>query len=427
MLLFVSTGLLLFACVLTPFSDWLSLYRRQTLGVWLCLYALAVLTVAYQVVSISADNSFAMSWVLAVPVIWYLVYAANPQRRWLRIALVVSVCVFAVHSAIAYLVWGERAYQPFGDPNHYASLLYLVWIPLAHVTLQRSWQGATELRWLLPSHLLLFTLVLAIIATGSRVGMTIVAAALFGWLLLVLLRRLSVVPLLGLYASAATALLVWWLALPDSVPPVFDGEYFNTGVGIRASLNLATLEIMRAAPLLGHGVFTFPMLYPLFRLPGDQSSAGMFVHNDYLQLLAESGPWLVVILLVVLLLVSRRLWLALFSKQQSKNVNWFGLAMACGALLAHASVNYVFYFLPLGIAFAVVCVELFSISLTNSIPAGGADSDADPERGGGTAAALPGRTGVVAMLATAFIFWARAISPVWCVSPVRPDASTTTG
>ncbi len=407
MLLFFCAGFLLFACLFTPFSDWLRLYRSQRFGVWLCLYFLVVLTLAYQFVTISADSSFAMSWVLALPVIWYLVYAANSHRRWLRIALVATVCAFAVHSAVAYLAFGVRAYQPLGDPNHYASLLYLVWIPLAHLTLQRSWQGDAELRWLIPGHLLLFTVALAIAATGSRVGLVLIGAALLGWILLVALRRLSVAPLLGLLASTSAALLIWWLAIPEAMPSALDGKDFEAGIGIRTSLNMAAVDMMRAAPLFGHGVFTFPMLYPVYRLIGDQSSAGMYVHNDYLQLMAESGPWLVVVPLILLVLTARRLLLALFSKQRSIALDWFGLAMACAGLLAHASVNFVFYTLPLGIAFAVVCAELFSLRLTDPVSADGAPTELLTDADASTsAAAWPVRTGLVATLAGAFIFWA---------------------
>ena len=61
---------------------------------------------------------------------------------------------------------GERAHQPLADPNNYAALMYLVWIPLAHQYVAQGWRGA---RTASVRHALVlassFMLVLAIIAT----------------------------------------------------------------------------------------------------------------------------------------------------------------------------------------------------------------------------------------------------------------------
>ena len=97
-----------------------------------------------------------------------------------------TIAVFAIHSAVAFLSNGQRAYEPLSDANHYASMLYLVWIPLAHYLLVGSWQQRMPAGRLLPIHVLLFVFAMVIAATASRVGMFILLAALAGWLLLLL-------------------------------------------------------------------------------------------------------------------------------------------------------------------------------------------------------------------------------------------------
>src|SRR5262245_10820790 len=112
-------------------------------GFALAFTILGYLAVAYRL-SISPDNSFAASWVLAAGPIAFIsgsVVARNESvLRALSLALVVFVIVMALNSCVRFVVLGERAHQPMIDPNNYAALLYLVWIPLTHSHLSRVWQ-----------------------------------------------------------------------------------------------------------------------------------------------------------------------------------------------------------------------------------------------------------------------------------------------
>ena len=57
----------------------------------------------------------------------------------------------------------------------------------------------------------------------------------------------------------------------------------------------------------GIGVFCFPLLYPSFRSLLEQDTAGLFVHNDYVQFLVEGGvPLLLFCSLLFVALVVRR-------------------------------------------------------------------------------------------------------------------------
>jgi O-antigen ligase len=363
-LLFASTGFLLLSIALIPPQRFIALFSRSRSDGWWCLWVLGVLLISYHLVTISPDGGFAGSWVLASAPLWYLSYAAVGDRSLVRRLLIATITVFAVISALRFVTTGQRAFEPLIDPNNYASLLYLFWIPLTHRILVSHWQGRFRIVQLLPGIALTLVLAMAIFATSSRVGSLIVAAAFAGWLFLGLGRKLNLRLGLVLAGSTAAVYLLVLLLAPEFSSSAYNGEDIVSGLDIRSALNTSALQMFLQAPLTGTGVSTFSLLYPLYRLSGDQSTAGIFVHNDYLQLLAETGPWLVLALILVAAATVRRLWLGLFSTDPDA-LRKFGLAMAVAAVLAHAMVNFVFYVLPLGIVFAVVCAALFAPSGPN--------------------------------------------------------------
>jgi hypothetical protein len=100
--------------------------------------------------------------------------------------------VLAMVSLVRFLAWGERAHLPLVDPNNYATLMYLLWIPFVHERLVGRWRG--EQRHGLFSRLieggLSFLLLSAAFATHSRTGAAVVVAALGIWIVTALLRRI---------------------------------------------------------------------------------------------------------------------------------------------------------------------------------------------------------------------------------------------
>ncbi len=360
LVLLLAVGLLLVAVTLIPPGRFMAAFSRQRIDGWWCLWVLAILLFSYHFVSIAPEGGYAVSWTLACLPLWFLGYAALSDRRLLRTLLVATITLFALMSVLRFWLTGQRAFEPLLDTNNYASLLYLLWIPLGHRLLVGYWQQkSTPFRQLL-GYLLSMVLAMATFATSSRVGSLIVAAALLGWFVLAIIRRFDLKPWLLLSGLTAGTYGLVLLGAPDIVSSSYNQAEFVTGVEVRAALNSAAWLMFLEAPLTGTGVFTFPLLYPLFRLPGDQSTAGMFVHNDYLQLLVETGPWLVLALAVLVAATMRQLWLGLFGRGD-QSLRKFGLAMAVAALLAHSLVNFVFYVLPLGIVFAVLCAELFAV------------------------------------------------------------------
>ena len=96
-------------------------------------------------------------------------------------------------------------------------------------------------------------------------------------------------------------------------------------------------------PILGSGLATFGQLYPQYRTLDDDSTAGFFVHNDYLQLLAEVGPVSILMvatfigfLLWQLYLAVRRLVFDRSRGDPNLEIQVLLLVVAIGTVLVHA-------------------------------------------------------------------------------------------
>ncbi len=149
---------------------------------------LGYLVVAYRL-SIRPENSFAASWVLAAAPLAFISGSAVMQNAmaWrvlhdfdLGVGDRTRCRVLRHGSCCSVSVRISR----WLDPNNYATLMYLVWIPLVHRYLAQGWRGARD--DLAYRHALVlassFILVLAIIATRSRTALVIVGVAFALWI-----------------------------------------------------------------------------------------------------------------------------------------------------------------------------------------------------------------------------------------------------
>ena len=66
----------------------------------------------------------------------------QPRAMFDAVSVIALVVALAAISDVRFVLFGERAHQPLVDPNNYAALMYLVWIPLVHRHLSRA-AGAT--------------------------------------------------------------------------------------------------------------------------------------------------------------------------------------------------------------------------------------------------------------------------------------------
>ncbi len=217
----------------------------------LALAMLGYLIIAYRF-SIRADNSFGASWVLAAGPLAFIGGSVAMQnataRRLLAISISTLVIALAAVSSVRFALFGERAHQPLDDPNNYATLMYLVWIPLAHRYLAKGWSGEKTTpvghACVLASS---FVLVFALIATRSRTAMVIVGGALVLWIAIAVFRRTAWKRLFALTGAVGLALIVS-IAVTTLTDALAKGLELGGGLGCSVRADSICTGYVRAAP-----------------------------------------------------------------------------------------------------------------------------------------------------------------------------------
>jgi len=107
------------------------------------------------------------------------------------------------------------------------------------------------------------------------------------------------------------------------------------------------LEILQQTPWYGSGYASFHMRYPAYQSASD-TSAGQYVHNDYLQLAIEIGIPGLLLGVVLFYLLSKVVWQSIFDRTGNPE-SGEAIAHYAGivALYLHSVVTYNLYILPL--------------------------------------------------------------------------------
>ncbi len=233
-------------------------------------------------------------------VFWLATLTPEPERCWRwssRIVLLIGVSLAGM-ALYQLLILNSDPRSTFLSRNSHAAMLILIAIPTSSYFLLSSG------RWRHVTGVALFVLFLAIAVTGSRgvllslfLGAGLLAAVAYRH---VERRRLAVwaAIILGAYL-AANLLLQGWLA--GRLSSVFDPTYAGHD---RFLIWRQALKMALDFPWLGVGLGTFWLWWPPYRHPAD-SSAGFYVHNDYLQIWIETGlPGLLLLLAVEIAVVA---------------------------------------------------------------------------------------------------------------------------
>jgi len=208
------------------------------------------------------------------------------------------VASFAVLQGIApngklYWIWpleqGGSIYGPYVNHNHYAGLMeMLLPFPLVlaatHFTNGKRKLAVAAIAALMAGSIFL---------SGSRGGMlAFVAQMVVLGVLLVQKREGSwKQPLmLGAFLALVIVFLVWLgnNELTQRLISIHSEAREEINGGVRLSIDRDCLRMLLKRPFLGWGLGTFPIVYPEFR----SFYTTFFVnqaHNDYLQLLVETG------------------------------------------------------------------------------------------------------------------------------------------
>ncbi len=230
-----------------------------------------------------------------------LVQSLQRTRQVEMIARVVSiygaaVALFAILQDVSsngklYWLWvpqsGGWIYGPYVNHNHYAGLMEMLTpVPLV---IAMSPRMSRQTRWL--TGIAASVMAASLLLSGSRGGM--IAFAVEMVLLAILLRRRIEVKTIGVMAAILFLVLVLfgWLGklqLTDWLASGPGSTRAELSEGTRLSIDRDTLRMFAQRPLSGWGLGSFPVVYPQFR----SFYTGLLVdraHNDYAQLLAETG------------------------------------------------------------------------------------------------------------------------------------------
>jgi O-antigen ligase len=186
--------------------------------------------------------------------------------------------------------YGRRASGFYMCPNHLAGLLEIVGVFGLSISLWSRWPTWSKL---LVGYATLICYI-GVMLTGSRGGYLSTLFSLFVFAILslwiaraarsALYLRIGAAGLVMIIIAAAGAFLVIGTSedLTDRTKNVIDNK------DIRIEFWRAALEQWKTSPLLGTGSRTYMYFGRQFRTPAVQLDP-VYVHNDYLQLLAEYG------------------------------------------------------------------------------------------------------------------------------------------
>ena len=262
--------------------------------------------------------------------------------------------------------YGGHFSGPYANHNHYAGLMEMLTPFLLVLAGTRFTRGNRKLAAAGIAALMAGTIFLS----GSRAGM--LAFALQAVALAVLLRpqqrNWRQHALLGVCLAAIIGFFVWvgGNELTQRLASIHAEAQQELSGGVRLTMDRDCLRMWRAKPLFGWGLGTFPVVYPQFR----SFHTSFFVndaHNDYLQLLTETGLAGFAIAIWFLVLTFRRAWAKL--DNWTENVNGcltVAALLGCVGILVHSFLDFNLQIPANAAIFYVLCAIAASNPLQES-------------------------------------------------------------
>ena len=268
---------------------------------------------------------------------------------------------------IRALEQGGSIYGPYVNRNHYAGLMEMLTpFPLV-LAATRMTDGNRKIAVAGIAALMAASIFLS----GSRGGMVAFVAQMIVLGVLLIRKRDSgwKQPLmLGGFLAVVIVFLVWMGGneLTRRLASIHSEAREEISGGVRVSIDRDCLRMLIRRPLLGWGLGTFPIVYPEFR----SFYTTFFVnqaHNDYLQLLVETGVAGFSIAVWFLVLVFRR--------AAGKLKNWTENAsgtmtvaalLGCIGILVHSLLDFNLQIPANAALFYVLCALAASAPLLES-------------------------------------------------------------
>lgn len=183
---------------------------------------------------------------------------------------------------------GGWIYGSYVNHNHYAGLMELL-IPIPLIIAVSHF---AEEKQRVAAGIAAAIMVGTVFLSGSRGGMLgiLVELIVFGVVVFRKQRGIRIALAAAAFAIFVVGLLTWLggKEVSSRVASISTEARSEISGGMRLSIDRDGFQMFRHKPVLGWGLGTFPVVYPQFR----SFYTNFFVneaHNDYLQLLAETG------------------------------------------------------------------------------------------------------------------------------------------
>ncbi len=345
--------------------------RRNALHAPLFLFAMLVTWQVAAGTSAYLFDTQAEAMKLATYGIFFFLAAQTGEAEdWRRLAQVLIgfgflLALFAVIQDLTSngkLYWlrlptrGGAIYGPYVNRNHYAGLMEML-APFA-VVAALSRGTPVEKRTLLA-----FAAVImagSIFLSRSRGGLLALAVQLVVLSVVdfpLRMRRGVVAALLAVGLAAGG--LVYWLDKGRMVSRLenLTEQGMESVEGVRWTIALDSLKMVRERPVTGWGLGTFPVVYPQYR----SFYTNKFVnqaHNDYLQALVETGVAGFALVVWGLLAVYREGFRNLAQAPAVMRAPVLAAVVGCTGLLVHSFLDFNLHIPANAALFAVLCAAV---------------------------------------------------------------------
>ena len=308
--------------------------------------------------SILPDTSVIVGWLIAAMPLAYLatVIALRDEASWsasLWLIQTIALLVMAL-GLVDFLLIRNRPFSVFQDVNAFAAFCNIFALPAIAKLHERiraeGWRMAA--RSGTAGFLLVALACLAATASRGAYLSFLLGIVVLGTLLIRHDRHAW---------KTLVASLVLFVALLAVIAPFQQSASLSRLTGMsgdqstadRLAMLKSTWAMVETGPWYGSGLGTYKVRYLMFRSPDELSTTGDLAHNDYLQMLAEGGPLLLGLLLLLALsvaLAARRLWRSARTDSDSPPfIEAAGLVSALCCLFSHAALNFIFYVMPLAL------------------------------------------------------------------------------
>ncbi len=292
---------------------------------------------------------------------------------WFVMTLGFFVSIFAILQHLTFngkLYWfremhyGGIPFGPYANRNHFAGFAEMV-IPMALVPLVL---GKVRRERLFLVALFALVPIVALLLSASRGGIVSFASQMFVLFLLLLARRIhSKYAIVGGVIVLTAVVAVSWIGINEVLGRFVEMQTLEATPGKRTAMRLDTWRLFRDHPLVGTGLGTFEMVFP----PYDSLYDGKIVnhaHNDYLELLAETGVvgGLCCLWFLGVVLLHAAKGMTTLEESFDSVLNATGL-VSCTGILVHSLVDFNLH-IPANALLFLVSAHLATVRLEPAFP-----------------------------------------------------------